>query len=828
MTSFPIQQVASLVHGQLKQVGKSSLMPEISSISIDSRTLVDADSCVFFALVGERHNGHNYLLELYEKGVRCFVVSDYPQTDSAFDGACFIVVEDTLQALQELAAYVRQQFQFPVLAITGSNGKTIVKEWLFELLVSRLKIARSPKSYNSQVGVPLSIWNMDGDFDLGIVEAGISKPSEMTRLANIIRPEIGLITNIGDAHQENFSSLEEKLEEKLQLFDGSELLIYRDDQPIIRKAVHEKFDSTSTKLFSWSTGDSKVDLFVGLKKEKQTTQLIFHLKGEKQVLTIPFTDEASIENTCHCLALIASQDWLNTTVAESFSNLQSVAMRLELKQGINNCILINDYYNSDINSLEIALQFLGQQTNSSGQRKTVVLSDFKQSGFQPEKLYTEVNRLLQLNQVSRLIGIGQDIQQNGLLFDLKAIFYNDTHDFLDDFDEADFKDEAILIKGGREFRFELVASVLQKKYHQTQLEISLNTLVENLNLFKAKLKPETRVMVMVKAFSYGSGTVEIARALEFQKVDYLAVAVADEGIELRQAGIETPIIVMNPEEHSFEAMIEYRLEPNIYSMRVFERFNKAARSTAVRDYPVHIKVETGMNRLGFLNPQELERMAEKIRQDGVLRVQSVFSHLAASDGPEHDNFTKAQYERFLAFAKKITSRQKHKVFLHLLNSAGIERFPEFQLDMVRLGIGLYGVSATQNLVVRPIARWTSAISQLKVVEQGETVGYSRMGKVDHPKKIAVVPVGYADGYDRRFSNGGAKMWVNGSLAPVIGNVCMDMTMIDVTGIDVEEGDLVELMGEHVHLNQLATWAGTIPYEILTGISQRVKRIYSQE
>ena len=828
MIILPVKKIAAIVNGQPKAVGKAVEDHLISSISIDSRTLVDAESCLFFALVGERHNGHRFLEELYQKGVRCFVVSEYPEDEFIFDGAYFVVVANSLMALQKLAGFIREQFQFPVLAITGSNGKTIVKEWLFELMLHHLKIARSPKSYNSQVGVPLSIWNMTGDFDLGILEAGISKPGEMIRLASMIRPEIGLITNIGDAHQENFSSLVEKLDEKLKLFQNSDLLIFRKDQEIVTNLIDQQFNGTSTRLFSWSTKDKNADLLIDFKKRNHQTSLRFRVHEKEQEIMIPFIDEASIENACHCLAFIISQNWYNESTADAFSNLQSVAMRLELKQGINNCTLINDYYNSDINSFEIALQFLGQQTNSSGQRKTVILSDIRQSGLKPEELYFEVNRLLQLNKINRLIGIGKTICEHQTLFQVKAQFYEDTQSFLEDFDDSNFKDDAVLIKGGREFRFERLASVLQKKYHQTQLEINLNTLVDNLNLFKAKLKPETKIMIMVKAFSYGSGTVEIARALEFQKVDYLAVAVADEGIELRQAGIETPIIVMNPEEHSFEAMLEYRLEPNIYSAKVFEQFTKIARSSAERNYPVHIKIETGMNRLGFSTKNELEPITEQIQKEGILRVQSVFSHLAGSDGAEHDVFTRDQYIRFLALAEVVVSRQNNKVILHLLNSAGIERFSDLQLDMVRLGIGLYGVAATSELAVRPIARWISTVSQLKHVEIGETVGYSRMGKVDHPKMIAVVPVGYADGYDRRFSNGGAKMWINGSLAPVIGNVCMDMTMIDVTGITVQEGDQVELMGDHVHLSQLAEWAETIPYEILTGISQRVKRVYSQE
>lgn len=828
MIRLPINKIATVVEGELHPANFSSGQL-ISSISIDSRTLVDAGSCLFFALVGGRHNGHKYIDELYQKGVRGFVVSEYQKRDqSAFPEARFICVEDSLKALHKLAAFLRSEFQFPVLSITGSNGKTMVKEWLFDLLQHQVKIGRSPKSYNSQVGVPLSIWNMAGDFDLGILEAGISKPGEMEKLAAIIRPELALITNIGDAHQENFQSLEEKVTEKLKLFEGADLLVYRKDQELVSSLVERKFRNASTNLFSWTINNSPANLQIELKQESQNTRMLFRWKGEDKEVKIPFSDKASIENACHCLAFIVARDWLDETVIEAFLNLQPVAMRLELKQGINNCILINDFYNSDINSLEIALQFLGQQSGSTGQKKTVILSDIKQSGFSANELYSEVNRLFQLNQVRRLIGIGKAIRENQPVFQLDAEFYEDTQAFLASFDPLAFQNETLLIKGAREFRFERIAALLQKKYHQTLLEINLNTLVENLNVFKGLLKPDTRIMIMVKAFSYGSGTVEIARALEFQKVDYLAVAVADEGIELRQAGIGTPIVVMNPEEHSFEAMIEYQLEPNIYSMQVFQQFRDAARSSAVNHYPIHLKLETGMNRLGFADEKELIQLAEQIQYEDILRVQSVFSHLAASDDPAYDLFTREQCKRFIRLSDLLISKQNNHVIRHLMNSSGIERFPDLQLEMVRLGIGLYGVAVTTQVNVRPFARWTTAVSQVKVVEPGETVGYGRKGQVEQRKEIAVVPVGYADGYDRRFGNGVGKMWVNGMLAPVIGNVCMDMTMIDVTGLGVEAGDLVELMGEHVTLNDLAHWAETIPYEILTGISQRVKRVYTQE
>lgn len=825
MTTFSLEKITQILDGELYAENGSEYVM-INSISIDSRTLVDVKACLFFALVGERHNGHRYVVELYKRGVRNFVVSQFRNEFKTLPHTNFILVADSLKALQQLAAYVSNKFSFPLLSITGSNGKTIVKEWLFDLLHKNMQVVRSPRSFNSQVGVPLSIWNIQGEADLGIIEAGISKPGEMDQLAAIIRPDFGMLTNIGDAHQENFNSIEQKLDEKLKLFDDAKLIVYCADSELINLKMNEKF--SEKQLFSWSKNGGEADLPVEIRLFNRETLIHFNWNNVSHEIKFPFQDEASIENACHCLALIVANNWLSDAVLERFSNLQPVAMRLELKHGINSCTLINDFYNSDLNSLEIALQFMGQQSGSTSEKKTVILSDIQQSGLSPHQLYTEVNRLLKNNHVSRLIGIGRVIHDHESVFQLPASFYFSTKEFIQKVKLNDFKNETILIKGAREFQFENVASLLQKKYHQTQLEISLNALVENLNVFKARVKPDTKVMVMVKAFSYGSGTVEIARALEFQKVDYLAVAVTDEGIELRQAGVTVPIVVMNPEEHSFDAMLDYRLEPNIYSLALFQKFNKAARSAAVSFYPIHIKLETGMNRLGFSNEKELNLVLDQLRQEETLQVQSVFSHLAAADEPQHDAFTRQQFERFDGLSKLIVESQKHKVLRHLLNSAGIERFPEFQMDMVRLGIGLYGISAVSEKNIKPIARWTSTISQLKKVEEGETVGYGRKGQVSNPKQIAVVPVGYADGYDRRLSSGVGKMWVNGKLAPVIGHICMDMTMIDVSGIEVKAGNLVELMGDHIHLTELADWANTIPYEILTGISQRVKRIYSQE
>ncbi len=828
MIKTDLKKIVNIVDGKL--VAFKSLKGDISisSISIDSRTVVEPFSTLFFAIVGERNNGHDYLGELYKKGVRTFVVSNSGILNADFPEANIILVKNTQCAIQALAGWVRQQHNYPVLAITGSNGKTIVKEWLFDLIQNK-KIIRSPKSYNSQVGVPLSVLNMTDQFDLAIFEAGISKLGEMEKLAKVLSPDWGIFTNIGDAHQENFDSVEQKVDEKVKLFESCKILIYCKDQVIVSKKIQKKFEQTSTKLFGWSFKNEQADLFFSLKKGKAQTIYSFEFSKKAYRVCIPFADDASLENAAHCLAFIVSQNVMDERVVESFKNLQPVAMRLELKDGINNCTLINDYYNSDINSLGIAFQFLNQQTTSA-KKKTVILSDIQQTGLKSDELAAEVSRLIQFNKIDRFIGIGNDLKKNSEQFDENALLYETTNDFLSDYKNIDFSNESILIKGARNFHFERISSVLQKKFHQTRLEIRLYEMIENLNSFKALLNPTTKVMVMVKAFSYGSGTSEVAKMLQYQKVDYLAVAVADEGIELRQAGVETPIVVMNPEAHSFETMIEFRLEPNIYSEELFVGFEKAARKLAVREYPVHLKIDSGMHRLGFGEDEEFVNVLEKISSSTTLRVKSAFSHLAASDEAKHDSFTQKQYHRFKQLSSILEEELPYKIDQHILNSAGIERFPELQMDMVRLGIGLYGVSAGSRITCKPIAHWMTVVSQVRKVDIGETVGYSRMGDVDSVREIAVIPVGYADGYGRRFGNGVAKVWMSSQEieAPTIGNICMDMSMIDITGLGVKAGDPVELMGENIKLSKLAQWAGTIPYEILTGISQRVKRVYVQE
>jgi alanine racemase len=826
MPILSVQKIAAVLAGELSSRENQSDY-QISSISIDSRTIFDPESTLFFAIKSERNDGHRYIADLIHLGVRVFVVSDYPEEFLKLEACFFIVVPDTLKALQKLAAWHRSQFHIPVVGITGSNGKTIVKEWLFDLLQNR-SVIRSPKSYNSQVGVPLSVWNLNPDHELAIFEAGISKVGEMQNLQQIIQPTIGILTNIGEAHQENFTTKQQKLEEKLKLFQSCHTLIYCKDQELVDSVIRNGALNPEVKLTTWSFADETADLYFRRKEVNGTVEISSEFEGKSYRIELPFQDEANLENAGHCLAFVLSQHYADLSVLELFRNLQPVAMRLEMKEGVNNCLLINDYYNSDINSLQIALGFLNNHARHPYLRKVVILSDIQQAGIPDLQLYQEVARLLQLNKTSYLIGIGPVIRKHADVFDLPCEFYESTDLFLESVQISDFNQDCLLLKGARDFHFERISSVLQKKYHQTVLEIDLNAMIGNLNVFRSLIRPETRVMVMVKAFSYGSGMAEIARILQFHKVDYLAVAVADEGIELRQAGIELPIVVMNPEEHSFENMIEFRLEPNIYSEAILDSFQKVLQQHAVVRYPIHLKLDTGMHRLGIDTEEKVERLAEKLDSQEQMVVRSVFSHLAGADEVVHDEFTRGQINQFLKLSARITEKLPYKIFRHILNSSGIERFPEFQFEMVRLGIGLYGVSASGNPQIKSISRLKTSISQIQKINAGETVGYGRKGKVTQNAEIAVLPIGYADGYDRRLSNGVGQVLVNGKLAPVIGNICMDMCMVDVTGLQVSVGDEVELMGDHILVSSIAENIGTIPYEILTGISQRVKRVYLQE
>ncbi len=820
MPEYKIKEIAKILDSPYS----GRLNPAIRTLVTDSRTFITPEDSLFFALIGVHHDGHNYISELYDKGVRYFVVSTMPANIDEYKNAGFIHVKDTLAALQKLAAYHRHQFEIPVIGITGSNGKTIVKEWLFQLMGKDKKIIRSPKSYNSQIGVPLSVWQMEKEHELAIFEAGISSVNEMQNLEKIISPTIGIFTNIGDAHQQNFIDYRHKISEKLKLFSNTEILIYCRDYSLIESQIKSSNQFEDTQLFTWSQ-KFPADLFIlNIENKRSNTYIQGKFNNEVIEIKIPFIDDASIENAIHCWALMLLA-YDNDSIKKRMSQLQAVAMRLELKEGINNCTIINDSYNSDLGSLSIALDFLNQQNQHKN--KTLIISDILQSGKDETGLYKEIADLAGHKKVSRLIGIGEAISRNSNFFKLPSSFYKDTDSFLNKISKEDFKDETILLKGSRMFEFEKISNYIQQKAHRTVLEIDLNAMISNLNYFRSKLKSGTKIMAMVKAFSYGSGTFEIANILQYHKIDYLGVAFADEGVALRKSGISVPIIVMNPEEQSFESIIEYNLEPEIYSLKVLKSFAIAATRYSVNSYPIHIKLETGMNRTGFTDA-ELPDLITTLKEHSHLLLVSVFSHLAASEQEIHDDFTKSQVDRFLQMSDKLISIFPHRISKHILNSAGIERFPEYQFDMVRLGIGLYGVSTVEGNKLTNVSTLKSRISQIKNVSAGETVGYGLKGLVNRNSKIGIIPVGYSDGLRRSLSNGVGTVCINKTKVPIIGNICMDMCMVDITDIEAEEGDEVIIFGGNAPIYEMAKTLNTIPYEIMTGISSRVKRIYIYE
>ncbi|HKI89935.1 MAG TPA: bifunctional UDP-N-acetylmuramoyl-tripeptide:D-alanyl-D-alanine ligase/alanine racemase [Draconibacterium sp.] len=823
MIDLTTTEIAHIIDGEkIPETGISE--NRIINIVTDSRTFFNGTDSIFFALTGPRNNGHNYIAGLREKGMKTFVVSDETVIQKE---ATFILVKNTTTALQKLAAFIRKKYDYPVVGITGSNGKTIVKEWLHDVLSTEYKIVRSPKSYNSQVGVPLSVLLMNGNFNLAIFEAGISEPGEMEKLEKIIQPEIGIFTHIGDAHQENFSSVEQKIREKLRLFQQTKKLIYCADAEMLAAETTKFCDKNNIEKINWSLKSNPALIHFSAYKKDDFTELEARVNRTVFSFRIPFTNESAIENACHCFAASFVLLKNTETVLPQFEKLAPVAMRLEIKQGINQCLLINDYYNSDLNSLAIALSVLHQQANRSHLNKMVILSDIQQTGIPQYELYRQVNDLLHEWKIDELIGIGQEISAHASLFSGKKKFYRSVSEFENLFNREQFRSSVILMKGARKFTFEKISNLLQQKSHQTVLEINLNSLIHNLNIFKSLLKSETKIMVMVKAFSYGTGDVEIARLLQFQNVDYLAVAVADEGVQLRNAGIQIPIIVMNPEAHSFQKMVDYNLDANIYSINLLNEFLKTVSQNAVSDYPIHLKIDTGMNRLGFKTPEEINKAVQIIKATYSVKINSVFSHLAASDEPDFDAFTRQQFHIFEEQFALISKAFSYKIDRHILNSAGIERFPEKQFEMVRLGIGLYGISVS-GLPLENIGTLKSTISQIKTVQPRETVGYGRKGKIAVKSKIAVVPLGYADGLDRKLSNKNGFAFINNNRVPILGNICMDMLMLDVTGVNAQPGDEVEFFGPHIPVSEVAGRVGTIPYEILTGISQRVKRVYMHE
>ncbi|HEY9000562.1 MAG TPA: bifunctional UDP-N-acetylmuramoyl-tripeptide:D-alanyl-D-alanine ligase/alanine racemase [Mucilaginibacter sp.] len=794
----------------------------ISVLLTDSRRITNASEGLFFALSGRR-NGHEFVAEAYAAGVRNFVVTH--QTGIKMPEANFLLVDNVLDALQKLATYHRSRFDLEVIGITGSNGKTIVKEWLYQLLISDKTIVRNPKSYNSQIGVPLSVWQINDKDNLGIFEAGISTVNEMERLEAIIKPSIGILTHIGPAHDEGFKDRKEKVLEKLKLFTHCKLLIHNYDQ-----LIDYKKHITINDHFSWSRKFNQADLYVFAETViSRNYYLRAKYKGKEIECLIPFLDEASVENAIVCWATMLAMGYSPVEVDKRIERLSPVSMRLELKNGINDCSVIDDSYNSDVQSLEIALNFLNQQNQHP--TRTLILSDIYQSGLEQDVLYRQVADMIKSRKVNKFVGVGEALSAHKEYFTLeKKHFYPDTDTLLQHLNELNFDNETILIKGARSFEFERISSALSQKAHETVMEISLNALLNNLNFYKSKLKPGVKIMAMVKAFSYGSGTFEVANMLQYNKVDYLAVAYIDEGVALRQAGITLPVMVLNPELSAFDKLIEYKLEPEIFSFNLLDEFVKYALSHSLSNYPVHFKIDTGMHRLGF-EDHDIDTLCDLIEENRFIKVKSVFSHFVASDAPEHDDFTKKQIKRFEKAFTKIEKALGYSVIKHISNTGGIIRWPSAHFDMVRLGIGLYGIDVSvpsDSGVLQPIATLKTSVSQVRKVAANDTIGYNRKGKLNSNGKVATVRIGYADGYLRAFGNGVGKMLIKGKLVPTVGNISMDMTMLNVSNVDVREGDDVIVFNDQLTIEELAREIHTIPYEILTNISQRVKRVYFYE
>ena len=801
--NYTIEKITTLIGA--RRIGTADA--RIGWLLTDSRSLCFPEETLFFALKTQRNDGHRYIADLYRRGVRNFVVE--PVLNAArmggevdYTDANFLVVPSPLAALQRLAERHRDEFNCPVVGITGSNGKTMVKEWLYQVLSPDFHVTRSPKSFNSQIGVPLSVWLLNEQTEVGLFEAGISQPGEMQSLADIIQPTIGVLTSIGAPHQENFRSMEEKCMEKLQLFHDAQAIIYSADDDLVSRCVRRSG-------------------FKGKKIGWRREELL-------KTYQLPFIDEASVECS---LAVAATALYLGVSpeqISERMARLEPVAMRLEVKEGQHGCTLINDSYNSDINSLDIALDFMSRRVNDDRCR-TLILSDIFQSGMTPAALYTEVNALCIKRRVNKLIGIGPEISSQAALFTMpEKQFFTTTEAFLHSKAFRSLRNEVVLVKGARVFGFDHITEQLEQKVHETILEVNLNAVVDNLNYYRSFLKPETKLVCMVKADAYGAGAVEVAKTLQDHRVDYLAVAVADEGVTLRRNGITQNIMIMNPEMTAFKTMFDYDLEPEVYSFRLMNALIRAAEQQGITGWPVHIKLDTGMHRLGFDPEHDMDELIRRLRSQNAIIPRSVFSHFVGSDSDDFDNFSAEQFRKFDEGSKKLQAAFSHKILRHMDNSAAIEHFPERQMDMCRLGLGLYGVDPRDNHILHTVSTLKTTILQLRRVPKEETVGYSRKGILTRDSVIAAIPIGYADGLNRHLGRGACYCLVNGKQAPYIGNICMDVAMIDVTDIDCKEGDMVEIFGEHLPVTILSDVLQTIPYEVLTSISSRVKKVYFQD
>ena len=795
----------------------------------DSRSLAFPETTLFFALRTPVGDGHKYIPDLYRRGVRNFVVGTVPDNyETDYPDANFLRVLSPLKALQRLAERHREEYVLPVIGITGSNGKTVVKEWIYQLLMLSMNVTRSPRSYNSQVGVPLSVWLLDERSRIGVFEAGISQPGEMQALRAIIQPTIGVMTNIGPAHQENFSTIQEKCHEKLLLFKDAKVLIYNADEPVVAESVHDF--GFGGQLFGWSRKDENATVFVRAIEptEDGKTRIAYFFNGTAAEYTLPFADEASIQSSITALCVCLYLGLTPADIARRMALLEPVAMRLEVVQGVRGCTLINDAYNSDAAALDIALDFMNRRAKEQAAKgRTLILSDIFQTGIPAEELYAKVAEMLKSRGVERLIGVGPAISAAHTLFPIKKSFYPTSEALLESGELDTIHDEIILLKGARNFGFEQIAKALSLRVHETTLDVNLEAIAENLHFYRSFMKPETKLTCMVKASAYGAGSVEIAKTLQERGVDYLAVAVADEGAELRRAGITAGIIVMNPEMSAFGTLFEYELEPEIYSFNLLDALIRAARRQGITDFPVHLKLDTGMHRLGFNPKTDIPVLIDRLSHQRALIPRSVFSHFVGADSDGFDDFSEKQFKLFDEASRTLQAAFPHKILRHICNSAGIERFPERHLDMVRLGLGLYGIDPIDNRVLHNVATLRTTILQIRDVPAGDSIGYSRKTVLDRPSRIAAIPIGYADGLNRHLGNRRGYCLVNGQKADYVGNICMDVCMIDVTDIPCREGDSVEIFGDALPVTVLSDLLGTIPYEVLTSVSNRVKRVYFQ-
>ena len=832
--NYNIEKITTLIGA--RRIGTSDA--QIGWLLTDSRSLCFPEETLFFALKTARNDGHRYIADLYRRGVRNFVVATVPAESSAglYPDANFLVVPSPLAALQRLAERHRDEFDIPIVGLTGSNGKTMVKEWLYQLLSPQYSVTRSPKSFNSQIGVPLSVWLLNEQTEIGLFEAGISQMGEMEALSDIIQPTIGVLTSLGAAHQENFRSLEEKCMEKMRLFDGAKVLVYNSDDDIISRCIR-RFGFKGEKI-GWSRDNQSAPLYIeavsngSLAKNQDPrtkSQISYIYKGTRGQYSLPFFDEASLQCSFACAAVALHLGVTPENLAERMQRLEPVAMRLEVKEGQHGCTLINDSYNSDVNSLDIALDFMARREET---QRTLILSDIYQSGQNDYELYREVNGLCLERGVKRLIAIGPNISAQRSVFTLsEQSFFATTEAFLQSDLLHQLHDEVILIKGARPFGFDRITERLEQKVHETILEVNLNAVVDNLNYYRSFLKPETKLVCMVKADAYGAGAVEVAKTLQEHRVDYLAVAVADEGVTLRRNGITQNIMIMNPEMTAFKTMFDYDLEPEVYSFRLMDALIHAAEQQGITGWPVHIKLDTGMHRLGFDPEKDIDKVIQRLRGQNAIIPRSVFSHFVGSDSDDFDNFSAMQFEKFDKASRRLQAAFSHKILRHMDNSAAIQHFPERQLDMCRLGLGLYGYDPREERAssLRPVSTLKTTILQLRNVPKEETVGYSRKGVLTRDSLIAAIPIGYADGLNRHLGRGACYCLVNGQKAPYVGNICMDVAMIDVTDIaDVHEGDQVEIFGEHLPATVLSDVLQTIPYEVLTSVSNRVKKVYFQD